>query len=365
MNVLTKLRSFSCRPFAQINLSLKVAVAGALAFSLQGVSHAVEAYPSGLSFFKPLPETAACAENPVTEAKVDLGAKLFHDPRFSRSQTISCNSCHGLQQYGVDGTPNSKGHKGQRGDRNAPTVFNAALHVAQFWDGRTPTVEEQAKGPVLNPIEMAMPDADHVLQVIKSIPEYPRLFAKAFPGEPDPVTYDNFGKAIGAFERKLLTPSRWDDFLKGEKAALSDAEKEGFNKFIEAGCATCHNGPAVGGALYQKLGLAKPWPGLKDDGRAKATKNLAEKGFFKVPSLRNIAKTGPYLHDGSVTELTTMVRDMAEYQLGKSLSNEEVNSIVTFLNALTGKLPEKYLTTPDLPKSGPNTPNAMETSPGE
>lgn len=366
MNALTP---SSCRPFIKkpswIKASLKAAVAGALALSLQGVSHAVEAYPSGLSFFKPLPETADCAENPITDPKVDLGAKLFHDPRFSKSQSISCNSCHGLSQYGVDGTPNSKGHKGQHGDRNAPTVFNAALHVAQFWDGRAPTVEEQAKGPVLNPIEMAMPDADQVLKVIKSIPEYPQLFAKAFPGEVEPVTYDNFGKAIGAFERKLLTPARWDDFLKGQEAALTDAEKEGFNKFIETGCATCHNGTAVGGALYQKLGLAKPWPGLRDDGRAKATKNAAEKGFFKVPSLRNIEKTGPYLHDGSVTELTTMVNEMAEYQLGKTLSNAEVKSIVTFLKTLTGKLPEKYLAPPVLPQSGPDTPKAMETSAGE
>ena len=317
---------------------------------------AVEVNQAGLSFFKPLPEVADSADNPVTGAKVDLGSKLFHDPRFSKSQTISCNSCHGLSNYGVDGTPNSKGHKEQRGDRNAPTVFNAALHLSQFWDGRAPTVEEQAKGPVLNPIEMAMTDADHVLKVIKSIPEYAGLFAKAFPADKDPITYDNFGRAIGAFERKLLTPSRWDDFLKGQGSALSDAEKAGFNKFVETGCTTCHNGPAVGGMLYQKLGLVKPWVGLKDDGRAKATKNDAEKGFFKVPSLRNINKTGPYLHDGSISDLPTMVRMMAEHQLGRTLSDDDTKSIVTFLEALTGALPEKLVATPTLPPSGPDTP---------
>lgn len=319
---------------------------------------AVEVSQAGLSFFQPLPEVASSPDNPVTDAKVELGSKLFHDPRFSKSQTISCNSCHGLSNYGVDGTPNSKGHKDQRGDRNAPTVFNAALHLAQFWDGRAPSVEEQAKGPVLNPIEMAMPDADHVIRVIKSIPDYPALFAKAFPGEKDPVTYDNFGRAIGAFERRLLTPARWDEFLRGQGAALTDAEKAGFNKFVETGCTTCHNGPAIGGMLYHKLGLVKPWPGLKDDGRAKATKNESDKGFFKVPSLRNITKTGPYLHDGSVSELPVMVRMMAEHQLGKSLSDEDVKSIVTFLEALTGKLPEKLIAAPELPKSGPDTPKA-------
>lgn len=324
------------------------------AASLEGT----EVNRAALGFFQPLPAAATSADNPLSDAKVELGAKLFHDPRFSKSQTISCNSCHGLSNYGVDGTPNSKGHKNQRGDRNAPTVFNAALHLSQFWDGRAPTVEEQAKGPVLNPIEMAMPDAGHVVAVIKSIPDYPLLFAKAFPGDADPVNYDNFGRAIGAFERRLLTPGRWDDFLRGSNVALTDAEKDGFNAFVESGCATCHNGPAVGGTFYQKLGLVTPWPGLKDEGRAKATKNVAEKGFFKVPGLRNIAKTGPYLHDGSVSDLPTMVRLMAKHQVGRALDNEHVSRIVIFLEALTGRLPEKLIASPVLPKNGPETPKA-------
>lgn len=314
-----------------------------------------------LSLFAPLPKVAESADNPITPAKTELGRMLYFDTRFSKNQKISCNTCHGLNNFGVDGEPTSEGFGKQRGGRNAPTVLNAALHLAQFWDGRAPTVEEQAKGPVLNPIEMAMPDADHVLKVINSIPEYPPLFAKAFPESATPVTYDNFGKAIGAFERQLLTPGRWDEFLGGQAAALTPAEKEGFNKFVSTGCATCHNGVAVGGAMYQKLGLIKPWPGLKDNGRSDITKNEAEKHFFKVPSLRNIEKTGPYLHDGSIKDLPEMVRKMAEHQLNKTLSDADVDSIVAFLRALTGKVPEALAAQPKLPPSGPDTPKPSET----
>jgi cytochrome c peroxidase len=318
----------------------------------------VEVNKALLSLFAPLPKVVQCQDNPVTPEKVDLGRKLFFDTRFSKSQTISCNSCHDLNNFGVDGQPTSEGFKHQHGGRNAPTVLNAALHVAQFWDGRAPSVEEQAKGPVLNPIEMAMADSGHVLAVLNSIDQYKALFAQAFPGEKDPVTYDNFGKAIGAFERELLTRARWDDFLEGQEQALTPAEKAGFNKFVTTGCVSCHNGVGVGGGMYQKLGVVKPWPGLKDDGRGGVTKNDAEKGFFKVPSLRNIEKTGPYLHDGSIKDLPTMVAKMAEHQLGKTLSPDDVESIVTFLKSLTGKLPEGLATRPELPPSGPDTPQA-------
>ena len=290
-----------------------------------------------LAFFAPLPKAAESKDNPITAAKVDLGHKLYFDKRFSVDRSISCNSCHGLDRYGVDGKPTSEGFKGQHGGRNAPTVLNAALHLAQFWDGRAPTVEEQAKGPVLNPIEMAMPSADHVLTVLHSIPEYEAMFAKAFPGEPNPVTYDNFGRAIGAFERELLTPSRWDGFLKGNGEALTAEEKAGFNKFVTTGCVTCHNGVAVGGGMYQKLGLAKPWSGLKDEGRSAITKNAAEKNFFKVPSLRNIALTAPYFHDGSQKTLEQTVQKMAWLQLGKKLSDDETAHLTAFLRALSDK----------------------------
>ena len=200
-----------------------------------------------LRAFKPLPKTMESASNPSTPAKVELGRILYYENRISKSHEFSCNSCHMLDKYGVDNEPTSKGHKGQRGDRNSPTVYNAALHVAQFWDGRAKDVEEQAKGPVMNPVEMAMPDEKTVIAVLKSMPEYEALFKKAFPGEADPVTYDNMAKAIGAFERKLVTPARWDKFLEGDKSALSDGEKAGFLKFVDAGCAACHNGALLGG----------------------------------------------------------------------------------------------------------------------
>lgn len=309
-----------------------------------------------VTMFKPLPTEAATPDNECSQARTDLGRMLYYDKRFSKSQQISCNSCHMLDKYGTDNAAFSTGHKGQKGGRSAPTVYNAALHIAQFWDGRAPTVEEQAKGPVLNPIEMAMPDKEHVIKVIKSIPGYADAFKKAFPGEADPITYDNFGKAVGAFERKLLTPSRWDEFLKGKKDALTDAEKKGFETFASVGCVTCHNGAAVGGHMYQKLGLAKPWPDLKDNGRFEATKLEQDKHFFKVPSLRNITETGPYLHDGSVAKLGDMVKKMGEHQLGREITNEQCASIVAFLKALKGDLPKDYIKEPTLPASGPDTP---------
>lgn len=338
--------------------SLTTLAAGILLASASPAARAADLSESFLAMFKPLPAEAPAADNELTEAKINLGRQLYYDKRFSKSQQISCNSCHVLDKYGTDNAAFSSGHNGQKGGRSAPTVYNAALHIAQFWDGRAPTVEEQAKGPVLNPIEMAMPSAEYVIEVIKSIPGYVDGFKAAFPGEADPVNYDNFGKAIGAFERKLMTPSKWDDFLKGDKAALSDEEKKGFNTFVTVGCVTCHNGAAVGGAMYQKLGLVKPWPGLKDQGRFEATKQEQDKFFFKVPSLRNITETGPYLHDGSVTKLGDMVKKMAEYQLGKTISNEECASIITFLKALKGNLPSDYIKEPALPASGPNTPKA-------
>jgi len=321
---------------------------------------ALDVNQTALSAFAPLPQVMESKDNAITSVKVELGRMLYYDTRFSKSQTISCNSCHDLKNYGVDGTPTSTGHKKQHGGRNAPTVFNAALHLSQFWDGRAANVEEQAKGPVLNPVEMAMTDSTTVIKVINSIDQYRALFAKAFPEETNPVNYDNFGKAIGAFERGLVTPSRFDQFLTGKTDALTDAEKAGLNKFVEVGCIACHNGVGIGGGMYQKLGLVKPWEGLKDVGRSAITKNEAEKNYFKVPSLRNIEKTGPYLHDGSVTQLPEMVQKMADHQLGRALQPEEVTSIVTFLKSLTGEIPQQYVAKPELPPSGPDTPQPNE-----
>jgi cytochrome c peroxidase len=313
---------------------------------------------SYLAMFKPLPTEAPAADNELTEAKINLGRMLYYENRISKGGKMSCNSCHMLDKYGQDNLPFSPGHEGKLGGRSSPSTYNAALHVAQFWDGRAPTVEEQAKGPVLNPVEMGMPSADFVVEVLKSIPGYVDAFKAAFPGEAEPINYNNFGKAVGAFERKLVTPSRWDEFLKGKKDALTAEEAKGYETFAKAGCATCHNGPAIGGAMYQKLGLVKAWPDLKDSGRQEATKQESDKHFFKVASLRNVTETGPYLHDGSVKTLEEMVSKMAEYQLGKTLTADETASIVTFLKALKGDLPKEYIAQPKLPESGPNTPKA-------
>jgi cytochrome c peroxidase len=309
-----------------------------------------------LKMFAPLPEVLRAANAPASDALVDLGRMLYYEKRLSKSQQLSCNSCHDLAAFGVDGQPTSDGHKGQKGDRNAPTVYNAAGHVAQFWDGRAPDVEAQAKGPVLNPVEMAMPSEHVVVAVLQSMPAYVEAFKKAFPNEPKPVTYDNFGKAIGAFERKLVTPSRWDAFLQGDRNALTAEEKAGFKMFTDAGCQACHAGALVGGASFQRLGAIKPYPRAEDPGRFKVTKVEGDRWVFKVPSLRNIERTGPYFHDGKTATLEAAVRDMGEYQLGRTLSDKEVGQIVVFLRTLTGKLPTDYIKEPALPPSTPATP---------
>ena len=232
---------------------------------------------SKLQVFKALPAVMESAGNPITDEKVVLGRMLYYDPRLSKGQDISCNTCHLLNKYGVDDGPVSTGHKGQKGTRNAPTVYNAAGHFVQFWDGRAPTIEEQAKGPVLNPVEMALPNEKQALAVLKSIPEYVDLFQKAFPADKSPVTYDNMAKAIGAFERKLVTTSRWDRFLEGDQNALTEQEKVGLNTFLAAGCQTCHSGVYLGGSMFQKLGLVKPWTEGNDLGRFGVTKSEPDK----------------------------------------------------------------------------------------
>jgi cytochrome c peroxidase len=297
--------------------------------------------------FGVLPNVMPSAEHGSTPARVALGRQLYFEKRLSKNQQLSCNSCHDLGAYGVDvrtpGAKTSSGHKGQLGGRNSPTAYNAAMHIAQFWDGRAPDVEAQAKGPILNPVEMALPGADRAVQILKSIPGYKPLFAEAFPAEADPITYDNVGLAIGAFERGLVTPGRFDRFLSGDKSALAPEEVHGLVTFMDSGCTACHNGAAVGGGMYQKLGLMKPYP-TPDEGRFEVTKNSPDKGVFKVPSLRNIAKTAPYFHDGSQPTLEAAVTTMAEYQTAKGqLSDVELKSIVTFLKSLTGALPTEYI----------------------
>ncbi len=302
-----------------------------------------------LSAFGPLPKEMTSDKNLITPAKVELGRMLYYDKRLSRDNDVSCETCHQLDKYGVDHLPVSLGERKQKGTRNAPTVYNAAGHVAQFWDGRAADVEEQAKGPVLNPVEMGMKDAKAVEKKLSGIPGYVAEFKKAFPGDKQPVSFDNFANAVGAFERKLVTPSRWDQFLAGNDQALTDQEKQGFKTFTETGCPTCHAGVYVGGAMFQKLGLVKPWPDQKDQGRYQVTKKDQDKMMFKVPSLRNIAETAPYFHDALATTLPEAVHMMAEHQLGKTLDDAQVASIVTWLKSLTGPIPKAYVAEPKLP----------------
>ncbi len=299
------------------------------------------------AFFKPLPKVAENSLNPFNPAKIKLGKMLYFDPRLSKSGFISCNSCHNLATGGVDNLPTSIGHKWQLGPRNAPTVFNAAVHFAQFWDGRAKDVEEQAKGPILNPKEMASTE-ELVLERIKSIPEYVKLFKRAFPKEKEPITYENVAKAIAVFERTLITPSRFDEFLKGNKKALSKEEKMGIALFANKGCVSCHNGVAIGGGMFQRFDYGT------DNGRYEVTKDENDKKLFKVASLRNVELTYPYFHDGSVWSLEEAVKIMGKKQLGIDLGEEEVKYIVLFLKSLTGKNLKFEL--PQLPPSSEKTP---------
>jgi len=309
------------------------------------------------AMFGALPTEMLAEGRELSDARIALGRMLYYDARLSKNHDVSCNTCHDLATWGVDHAPTSTGHKAQKGGRNAPTTYNAAMHIAQFWDGRAKDVEDQAKGPPLNPIEMAMADAGAVETTFRSIPGYAEPFKTAFPGEEQPVTFDNLAVAIGAFERKLVTPDPFDKWLGGDDAAMTAEQKAGLQTFMDVGCTTCHGGKALGGMMYQKLGLVKPYE-TADRGRAALTGNDAEAFMFKVPSLRNIAKTGPYLHDGSIATLDESIRLMGSYQLGKDLTDEQVNSIATFFDALTGPIPTEYIAKPELPADGPATPAA-------
>lgn len=294
-----------------------------------------------------LPADAAQSHD-VSDARTQLGRMLFFEKRLSLASDISCNSCHGLTTFGVDHQPTSLGHKAQRGERNAPTVYNAALHVAQFWDGRAADVEEQAKGPMLNPVEMAMPDAAAVENRLRQIPEYVAAFKLAFPKDAEPVSFNNTAIAIAAFERKLLTPGRFDEFVGGNAEALTPAEQHGLEIFTASGCGGCHNSALFGGQSYQKLGLVKPYL-VTDVGRFAVTNKELDRFVFKVPSLRNVAQTAPYFHHGAVKTLAEAVRLMATHQLGRELSDADVAAIVSFLESLTGKIDSAYIAAPQLP----------------
>jgi cytochrome c peroxidase len=262
---------------------------------------------------------------------ISLGEKLYFEKKLSANGTISCNSCHMLDKFGVDNEPTSPGHDGTRGERNSPTVYNAGLNFAQFWDGRAKDLAEQAIGPILNPIEHGLKSEKEAISILKQAG-----YEKEFKAAKLDLNYKNVGVAIAAFEKTLMTPSDFDDYLNGDIFALNDQERRGLKKFVEVGCTTCHNGENLGGTMYQKLGLVKKYK-TEDLGRYKVTKKRRDKYKFKVPGLRNIAKTGPYLHDGSIKTLDEMIDIMAEYQLGKKLLIQDIKDIKAFLSTTTAK----------------------------
>lgn len=320
------------------SITLSVAVVAAFASVPTLAADAASLRKQALEVIAPLPERMPGAEND-TKAQITLGKKLFFEKRLSKNESQSCNSCHVVDKGrgGVDNEPTSPGAFGKRGGRNSPTVLNAGFHIAQFWDGRAETLADQAKGPVLNPIEMAMPSEAEVVARLTADKGYVKAFGKAFPGDASPVSYDNMAKAIAAFERTLVTRDRFDDFLKGKDAALTAAEQQGLHEFLTVGCTTCHTGPLLGGNGYRKIGILESYSNTADKGRIEVTKDEADEYVFKVPSLRNIALTAPYFHDGKHAKLTDAVREMAKLQLGKELTDEQVNSIATFLGALSDK----------------------------
>jgi cytochrome c peroxidase len=292
---------------------------------------------AALEVIQPIPDKMPGSEND-TKALISLGEKLYFEKNLSMNKSQSCNSCHMVDKGrgGVDNEPTSPGAFGKRGGRNSPTTLNAGFQFAQFWDGRAATLEDQAKGPVLNPIEMAMPSADVVIERLSADKAYVKMFKSAFPKDASPINYDNYSKAVGAFERTLITRDRFDDFLKGSDKALSAAELTGLKTFLDTGCTTCHNGAVIGGNSFMKLGLVNAYPS-EDKGREEVTKDADDRHKFKVPMLRNIAITGPYFHDGSIKSLNEAVEKMAWHQLGQKLEKDKVDSIVAFLGSLTDK----------------------------
>jgi len=309
--------------------------------------------------FKPIPATAPeLPDNPATPAKVELGTMLYFDPRLSASHAISCSSCHNVGLGGGDAQETSLGHRWQRGGRNAPTVLNAVFNTAQFWDGRAKDLEQQAGGPLVNPIEMASAP-DHVAEQLAAIPGYVAAFGKAFPGDSQPVTLPNAQKAIALFEATLITPNaRFDKYLNGDPSALSATEKDGLRVFMDKGCAGCHTGINLGGTRYAPFGVMEN-PGAEllppeDKGRFAVTKTVMDEYVYKVPTLRNIALTAPYFHTGRAWDLRQAVAVMGVSQLGATLSDAETEAVTAFLETLTGDQPR--ILHPILPPSVAATP---------
>ncbi len=307
-----------------------------------------------VAIFGPLPTSMPSPDNPITPEKVKLGKVLFWESRVSVDRTVSCAKCHPVGLYTTDGLRIALGNNCKENPRNAPTLFNAASQISEHWIGNRTSVEDQAKQALVGPPSFGMPNYESVEKILRGMGGYVAMFKEAFPGDKEPVTADNFAKAIGAFERTLVTPAPFDDFMRGNAKALTDQQKIGLKTFMDTGCMTCHSSPFVGGQMYQKFGLFEPYETYTksqkvDEGRFAVTKNPTDKFVFKVPVLRNVAETPPYFHDGSVDKLADAVMIMAKIQLAKDLTKEQVGDIVAFLKSLTGKIPGEISTVPVLP----------------
>jgi len=305
------------------------------------------------NFFQPLPAEAVNPDNPVTPEKVVLGKALYYENMLSMHNTQSCNTCHNLATYGVDNKATSVGDLGKNGTRNSPTTLNAALNFHQFWDGRMKDVEEQAGGPMMNPVEMNMPSEVVVIERLSGNENYRKMFAAAYPNESDPINFANVRNAIAAFERTLITPSKFDKYLSGDATALNRMEKKGLSTFMSEGCIACHTSALIGGTMFQKFPLmgteymSVTGSVLDDKGKMEVTGLPQDLYLFKVPSLRNVAETWPYLHDGSVADLNKTIDIMAKLQLGKDLTPEQTDDIAAFLNTLTGEVPKEAQVPPE------------------
>lgn len=337
---------------------LAIAVAGCVLALGAASAQAEELRQRALEMFEPLPSTVpAVKNNRITPEKVDLGKALFFDPRLSASGVFSCNSCHNLATGGDDNMETSVGHGWQKGPRNSPTVLNAVLNEAQFWDGRAADLMEQAQGPIQASVEMANTPAN-VEATLTSMPQYVAWFEAAFPEESAPVNFENMARAIEAFEATLITPAPFDAYLNGDLEALDAEQKAGLALFMDKGCAACHSGVNVGGHGYYPFGLIEK-PGAEilprdDKGRYAVTETVDDEYVFRASPLRNIAETAPYFHSGKVWDLKVAVQIMAESQLGQDITDEEADQMVAFLKSLTGTVPE--VTLPVLPPETATTP---------
>lgn len=291
-------------------------------------------------FLGRLPDLMPGSENDTPE-RIALGKRLFFERGISHNKIKSCNDCHHLTggHAGADDTPTSEGSSGVFGKRNAPTVLNAGIQFRQFWDGRAPNLADQAKGPILNQIEMGMLTPNEVIEKLRQEKGYPEAFRRAFPGEAEPMTYDNLAEAIAAFERTLIAPGRFDRLLAGDHNALNAQEKRGLTKFLQYHCVECHGGVTVGGQLFKIIGQANPYLGTDDLGRYGVTKQLEDRYVFKVPMLRNVTRTAPYFNAGQVFTLEEAISLMAWHQLGRRLNSEDRSDLIAFLGTLEGNPP--------------------------